>query len=82
MQNRLKQFLEFKEKLGLDPYTINFDEQDTISALQVAFEGEIRHTHYCIENKRLHGYLPKYKVGIKIDEYVHEGRDPWSQTTK
>ena len=32
-----KQFLKFKEELGLDPYKINFDEQDIISALQVAF---------------------------------------------
>ena len=33
------------------------------------------HTRYCIENKRLDGYFPKYKVGIEIDEYVHVDRD-------
>ena len=33
-----KQFLEFKEKLGLDPNEYSFDEKDIISALQVAFE--------------------------------------------
>ena len=48
-----EQFLDFKEKLVLDPYKINFEEQDIISALQAAFEGEIIHTQYCIENKRL-----------------------------
>ena len=42
-----KQFLEFKEKL-LGPYKINFDEQDIISALQVAFEREIKHTYEII----------------------------------
>ena len=44
--------------------------------MQVAFEGEIMHTEYCIENKRLDGYLTKYKVGIEIDEYDHVDRDP------
>ena len=48
-----KQFLDFKEKLVLDPCKINFEEQDIISALQAAFEGEIIHTQYCIENTRL-----------------------------
>ena len=48
-----KQFLDLKEKLVLDPCKINFEEQDIISALQAAFEGEIIHTQYCIENKRL-----------------------------
>ena len=38
------EFLKFKEKLGLNPYKITYDEQDIISALQVAFEGEIIHT--------------------------------------
>ena len=44
--------------------------------MQVAFEGEIMHTEYCIENKRLDGYLTKYKVGKEIDEYDHVDRDP------
>ena len=44
--------------------------------MQVAFEGEIIHTQYSIENKRLDAYLLKYKIGIEIDEYDHEGRDP------
>ena len=39
-----KKYLKFKEKLGLDPNKYSFDEQDIISALQVAFEGEIMHT--------------------------------------
>ena len=43
-----EKFLKFKEKLGLDPYKITCDEQDIISALQVAFENEIIHTQYCI----------------------------------
>ena len=66
-----KKCLEFKEKLGLDPCKYHFDEQDTISSLQVAFAGEIVHTQYCIQNKRLDGYSPKYKRGIEIDEYDH-----------
>ena len=51
------------------------DEQDIISALQVAFEGEIILTQYCIENKRLDAYFSKYKLGIEVDEYNHEGRN-------
>ena len=35
-----KRFLEFKKKLELDPDVVTYDEQD-ISALQVACEGEI-----------------------------------------
>ena len=51
------------------------DEQDIISALQVAFEGEIILTQYCIKNKRIDAYFSKYKLGIEVDEYNHEGRN-------
>ena len=44
--------------------------------LQVGFEGEIILTQYYVENKRLDAYLPKYKRGIKVDEYHHKGRNP------
>ena len=44
-------------------------------ALQVAFEGEIILTQYCIENKRLDAYFSEYKLGIEIDEYNHESRN-------
>ena len=57
-----EKFLKFKEKLGLDAYKVNCDEQDIISALQVPFEGEIIQTQCCIENKRLDAYLRKYKL--------------------
>ena len=70
-----KRFLEFKKKLGLDPDVVTCDKQDIISALQVAFEGEIILTQYCIENKRLDAYFSKYKLGIEVDEYNHEGRN-------
>ena len=70
-----KRFLEFKKKLGLDPNLVTCDEQDIISALQVAFEGEIILTQYCIENKRIDAYFSEYKLGIEIDEYNHEGRN-------
>ena len=43
--------------------------------MQIAFEGEIIHTQYCIENKRLDAYFPKHKLGIEVDEYNHEGRN-------
>ena len=36
-----KVFLEFKKKLGLDINSVTCDEQDIISTLQTAFEGEI-----------------------------------------
>ena len=55
----LENFLKFKEKLGLDPEVVTCDKQDIISALQIAFEGEIIHTQCCIENKRLDAYFPK-----------------------
>ena len=70
-----KIFLEFKKKLGLDPDVVTCDEQDIISALQVAFEGEIILTQHCIKKKILGAYFPKYKLGIEIDEYNHEGRN-------
>ena len=44
--------------------------------MQLAFEGKIMYTQYCIKNKRLDAYLLKYKVGIQIYEYDHKGRDP------
>ena len=43
--------------------------------MQVAFEGEIILTQYCIENKRLDAYFSEYKLGIEIDEYNHESRN-------
>ena len=66
-----KIFSKFKEKLGLDPNKYHFDEQDIISALQVPFEGEIMHTQYCVQNKRLDFYFPKHKFEIEIDEHGH-----------
>ena len=33
-------------------------------------------TQYCVENKRLDAYLPKYKLGIEDDEFDHKGRNP------
>ena len=44
--------------------------------MQVAFEGKIILTQYCIENKRLDAYLPKYKLEIEVDKYDHESRNP------
>ena len=61
--------------MGLHPDVVNSDEQDIISALQVAFEGEIILTQYCVENKRIDAYFPKYKLGIEVDEYNHKGRN-------
>ena len=43
--------------------------------MQVAYESEIILTQYCIENKRLNTYLPKYKLGIEVDEYDHPYKD-------
>ena len=43
--------------------------------MQVAFEGEIILTQHCIKNKRLDAYFSKYKLGIEVDEYNHEGRN-------
>ena len=71
-----KRFLELKKKLGLDPNLITCDEQDIISALQVAFEAEIILTQYCIKNKRIDAYFSKYKLGIEVDEYNHKSRNP------
>ena len=48
-----EEFLRFKEKLGLDPFEITFDEQDIISTLQLVLEGGIIHTQYCIGKKEL-----------------------------
>ena len=48
-----KRFLEFKKKLRLDPDIVTCDEQDIISALQVAFEGEIIHTSIVLKIRDL-----------------------------
>ena len=70
-----EQFLEFKKKMiGLDANKYSFDEQDIISALQVAFKGEIMHTQYCVQNKRLVFFFSEHKLGVEIDEYGHADR--------
>ena len=61
--------LETKEKLVLDRNEYSFDEQDIINALQIAFEGEIMHTQYCVQNKRFDFYFSEHKLGLEIDEY-------------
>ena len=70
-----KRFLEFKNKLGLDSDVVTCDKQDIVSALQVAFEGEIILNQYCIENKRIDACVSKYKLGIEVDEYNRESRN-------
>ena len=70
-----KKFLELKKKLGLDPDVVTCDEQEIVSALQVAFEGEIILTQHCIKNKRIDAYFSKYKLGIEVNEYNHDGRN-------
>ena len=64
-----------KKKKKLDPDVVTCDEQDIISALQVAFEREIILTQHCLKNKRIDAYFSKYKLGIEVDEYNHEGRN-------
>ena len=54
---------------------MTYDEQDIISTLQVAFEGEIILSEHCIKNKRIDAYFSNYKLGIEVDEYNHEGRN-------
>ena len=75
VENHQKDFYSSKKKLGLDPNVVTSDEQDIISALQVAFEGEIILTQYCIKNKRLDAYFSNHKLGIEVHEYNHEGRN-------
>ena len=43
--------------------------------MQVAFEGEIILTQYCLENKRIDAYFSEYKLGIEIDRYNHERKN-------
>ena len=42
--------------------------------MQVAFEGDITLTRYCIKKKRIDAYFSKYNLGIKADEYNHAGK--------
>ena len=44
--------------------------------MQVAFEGEIILSQYCIENKKLDAYFSDNKLAIEVDECNHEGRNP------
>ena len=50
-ENNLKNFQNSKKKLGLDPDVVTCDEQDIISAFQVAFEGEIILTQHLLKRK-------------------------------
>ena len=43
--------------------------------MPVAFEGEVILTQYHIENIRIDVYFSKYRLGIEIDEYNHEGKN-------
>ena len=70
-----KKVLEIKAKLGLDPNCYVFLEQDIISAMQIAFEREIMHTQYCVQNRRLDLYFPKCKLGTEINNYGHVDRN-------
>ena len=75
-ESHQKDFLKFKKKKKkLDPDVVTCDEQDIISALQVAFEREIILTQHCLKNRRIDAYFSKYKLGIEVDEYNHEGRN-------
>ena len=66
--------MKFKKKLRLDINVVTCDDQDIISTLQTAFEGEIILVQYCIENKRIDAYFSKYKLAVEVDEYNHECR--------
>ena len=63
----LEQLLEFKEKLGLYPNEYSFYEKDIKRAMQAAFEQEIMHTQYRVQNKRLDFYFSEQKLGVEID---------------
>ena len=76
MQKSIRKILKIQRKVRIKCDEIKCDEKDVISALQVAFEGKIILTQYCIENKRLDAYLPKYKLEIEVDKYDHESRNP------
>ena len=54
--------------MGLDPDGVTCDEKYIVSALQVAFEGEIILTRHCIKKRRIDAYFSKYKLGIEVDE--------------
>ena len=43
--------------------------------MQVAFEGEIMYTQYCVQNKRVDFYFSEHKLGAEIDECGHADRD-------
>ena len=43
--------------------------------MQVAFEGEIILTQYCIKTKRIDAYFSKYKLGIEVNKYNDQGRN-------
>ena len=75
VENHKKDFQNLKRKIGLDPNAVTCNEQNILNTLQVVFEGEINLTQYCIENKRIDAYFPKYKLGIEVDGYNHEGRN-------
>ena len=47
-----KKIFRIQKGLGLDPDVVTCDEQDIISALQVAFEEEIIFTQHSIKNRR------------------------------
>ena len=42
---------------------------------KLGLDPDVVNTQYCIKNKRLDAYFSKYKLGIEVDEYNHEGRN-------
>ena len=75
MQKIIKKIFRILKQVRIRPNLVTCDEQDIICALQVAFEGEIILTQYCIENKRIDTYFSENKLGIELDEYNHESRN-------
>ena len=43
--------------------------------MQVAFEGEIMSTQYCVQNKTLDPHFFEHKLGLEIDQYGHVDQD-------
>lgn len=50
-------------------------EQDTLSCIMQAFDGEEMKCQFTVDKYRIDLYFPKYKIAVECDEFDHRDRD-------
>ena len=50
-------------------------EQESILNIMTAFEGQMMHTQYSVDQYKIGLYFPKHKLAVECDEFGHLDRD-------